>query len=218
MKKFITFCPRQTPFVIPCRPAENPRLEYVNETGFPILAALNGYTESGDEVEVLAVAEDLDTPRANADRLGNEVLTFCTAHNITLRNGKVTRIDVPVDSGIESLLKTFEAVIAHLEDDDDIYACITWSTKTNVLTQMMALRYAKWIRKNVQVSCVLNGDVVIHKDQTNQKDIKPEYRTIRDVTPLIQMDDILRLVALAGVSDPESMIRHILSDSQKSTF
>ncbi len=206
MKKFLTFCARQELTFGPYEATDNPRLHYgpvgqsAKATRFPILAAMYGYTDPGDTIEVLAVVEDRPDCQNNAALLEEEVQEFCAERNVTLRSGKVVQIPIPNDEGIDTLLKAFQAIIENIEDQDVIHACITYSTKTNMITELMALRYARMVKKDTFIECVVYGDMNF---QTKKK-------RIRDVTPLVQLDDILRMITHLDLQQPEKKIRELL--------
>ena len=67
MKKFITFIPRQDPQNLlsgQYAAMDNPKLDY-HATCFPILPVMNGYTEPGEEVQLIALDERYDNSGFN---------------------------------------------------------------------------------------------------------------------------------------------------------
>ena len=91
-------------------------------------------------------------------------------------------------------------MIDHLADEDEIYACITYGTKPSAVIELMALRYIRQIKKNASIGCVAYGGL----------DHLSGRAKIYDVTALVQLDDIIRVLAQTGVEKPREAIQRIL--------
>ena len=202
MKKYICFCSRQAlNDHLPYQAMDNQRLSY-GATNYPIVPVINGYGEAGDEIEVLAFTENLGECQNNYEKLNNEVLALCEEKGMILHGGAVTRIEFPLDDAIDSQLVLFDKMIDHIDDGDILYACTTYSSKASVITELMALRFARMIKKNVFIECVTYGTKIF---QTGE-------RRIYDVTALVQLDDIMRIVTLTGRKEPQKLLRKLIAD------
>lgn len=207
MKKFLCYIPLQ-PFLkyVSYQAVDNQKLHYGSPgeppgtAAFPIIPVLNGYAEPDDEIEVLALVNDYPNSHKNFEVFRNEITALCEKNRVTLRNNDVTKILVPYESGIDDVLTGFDRLLDHLEDGDELYACVTFGTKPSTIIEVMALRYARLILKNTYIACVAYGGL---DHNTNQA-------CIYDVTALVQMDDIMRMLAQTNVKDPRETIRRIM--------
>jgi hypothetical protein len=200
LKKFITFIPRQAENALKShvyQAVDNQRLAYEKPTKFPVVSLLHGFAEKDETVQVITVCEDYDNSRRNLECLKQEleVVSADMATSIQL-----VVLDVPYDDGIDAQLETFQKLIDVIEDNDLLFACITYGGKPTPVIQTMVLRYAKLARKNTTIRCVVYG----------QLDHETGIAKIYDVTALMRMDDILRLLASSGAKDIKSSIRKIL--------
>ena len=80
MKKFITVIPLQVQGQL-CRyhyqAVDNSRLQMDGPTSFPILTAVNGYVQPGEEFRLLAIAADSEDGRRNCAVLRDELERLC---------------------------------------------------------------------------------------------------------------------------------------------
>lgn len=201
MKKFITFISRQAENALKAQnyqAVDNQLLAYDKQTRFPIIPILHGYTEPEEPVRVIAVCETYDNSRRNLEYLKQELTAVQTEQNLKL---DLKVLEVPYDDGIDAQLETFQKLIDEIEDDDLLFACVTYGGKPSPIVLTMALRYACFARRNTAIRCVAYG----------QLDHETREAKIFDVTALLQTDDILRLLAESGVADVRSSIKRILS-------
>ncbi len=199
MKKFITFIPRQPEGRLSIQKYEavdNQKLDY-KETRFPIIPVINGYAEKGEKIKVIAVCEEYQNSEHN--------LEYLKAELEELKNGgidiELNIQKIPYDDSVQTQLTTFQKLISVMEDDDDIYACITYGGKPIPIVEVMAIRYALRAKNDTMVRCVVYG----------QFDHDKNRAVIYDVTALVQMDDIVRSLADAGIKDIEGTIAKLLN-------
>ena len=82
MKKFYTVISLQTNLddelsAYQYQAVENSRLQLDHKTRFPIITALEGYTQPGEEIAVIAVVPDMDIGRRNLELFRREVADVC---------------------------------------------------------------------------------------------------------------------------------------------
>ena len=199
MKKFITFIPRQDPQNLlsgQYAAMDNPKLDY-HATCFPILPVMNGYTEPGEEVQLIALDERYDNSGFNLPRLEEETAMLEAEKNIRV---KVTAITVPFDDSMEAHLNVFQKLIEEIEDGDDLYACITYGSKPSPVVILLALQYAAKIKSRTSVSCIVYGQMNHHTREGR----------IFDLTAMMQMNELLDTLARARVKNVEEVLRRIL--------
>ena len=200
MKLFITFVPQQQNLLsIHYVPKNDPLLEYGEKTKFPIIPVINGYTKPGDEIRMLVVEQDHPFCHRNKELFLEEFHALCEKKQLTCASVEV--LEVPFDDSVDTHLTTFQKLIDRICDDDDIHACISFGSKPAPMVMMMALRYARMLRKNTYVNCVAYGHVV---------DFQTAEGEIYDETTLALLDDIMRLMSSSGESNPKEMIDRIL--------
>lgn len=208
MKKFICYSSRQErldPYSY--QAVDNPKLHY-GEPGapakaveFPVIPLLNGYAESNEEVELVIFTEEYGYSKRNCDLLCRRALDLCAEKNIKLRNNAPTVVPIPYEDGIDAQLNGFQTIIDHIDDEDEIYACITYSSKPGEVVEMMALRYARQVKKNTSIECVVYGSV----------DFKKHEAWIYDETALLQLDDILKVLSEYGSSNISQTLKKLIS-------
>ena len=223
MKKFICFSARQSlsPGDRGYQAVDNLRLHYgmkdeaPRPTCFPIIPVINGYAERGEDIEVLVFTENFGYSVDNCELLDSEVKALCKAKGLRLRNGCVTLVEVPLDDSVDSMLQLFQAMIERIDDGDVLNACITYSSKVNALVELMCLRFARMAKKNTFIDCVAYGSMIFQDGQYGEKILHKGDKYIYDITALVQLDDILRMVAAADSRDPAEMIRKLVAQVTK---
>ena len=204
MKKFICVVPQQREgslYANHYEPVGNRRLAY-GDTRFPVMPMINGYVQPGEEFRVIAILQDYDCCYRNLEYLEEELAALTQKKGLNCPNG-VETIQIPFSEALDTHLETFQKLIAKLDDDDDLYACITYGSKTVPLVEIMALKYAYRIKRNASIGCIVYGQM----DRT----LEPPKPRIFDVTALIQLDEIVRMCADQGIQDPEGLINQILT-------
>lgn len=208
MKKFITVIPLQVQGQLRqyCYQAVgNTRLQMEGVISFPILAAVNGYVEPGESFRLLAIATDSEDGRRNCEVLQGELEELCRAKGCPCPQIEV--IAAPGDERVASHVAVFQKLIDCVEDDDELFACITYGTKPLSQAVLLAVQYAYRVKKNASISCIVYGQI------DRSKGSAPELWTaqIYDETALVQLGEIVRVLAERGTADPRAALRAILS-------
>lgn len=201
MKKFFMATPQQPEGNLHSQvyePTGNSLLAY-GETRFPIVPVLNGYLEEGDAAELITVTYDSEDCRRNLEILRNEVSEVCAAKGATCI---IESIDAPFDDSVGAVIHVFQELINRTDDDDELFACITFGSKPMPLALIMALQYAYRIKNNAYIECVVYGQL--------DHGAVPPVAKIYDITALVQLDEIVRLLASRGVENPEAAISAII--------
>lgn len=207
MKKFITNVPLQVfgnlhQYVY--HPVGNRKLGMEDATSFPILTAINGYVQPGERFQVLAVAANSEDGRRNCEELRQEVESLCQKKGIS---GEIKLISGPENEQVASHMDTFQKLIDLVDEDDELFACITYGTKPMSLAVLMAVQYAYRLKWNASISCIVYGQI----DRSASKNPEDWKAFVYDETALIQMGEMIRVLAEQKVSDPKRIIDGILS-------
>ncbi len=204
MKKFFTMVPLQFDLAsYHYEAADNALLEMEGEISFPILTAINGYAETGEEIRVIAVMTDLEPVRKNGQKFREAVVELCSKKGVSLPNG-VEFILVPNEEQVTAHTDVFQKLIDLMEDNDDLYTCITYGTKPQSMVMQMAVQYAYRVKTNVSIGCIVYGKVTRLSAET-------AHAEIFDMTLLIRLDEMVRMLADKGIRNPRAIIRKVLS-------
>lgn len=205
MKKFYTAIPLQVGGLVPYlyEPRGNEILRTNRKTAFPILAAAEGYCKKGEEFQLIAVGTDVPVIRENLEYLRHELEQLNQDRGL---QGKLIPVLVPDDSSVATQAATFQKLIEYAEEDDELFACMTYGTKPLSTALMMAVQYAYRVKKNTIISCVVYGEVQREStDQTQWTGI------LHDMTALIRLDELVWRLAERKVQNPKAAIDAILS-------
>lgn len=201
MKKFIMTSPYQQPEKLKksvYTAADNSRLQYNKPISFPLLAAINGYAEQGESIEVIVIRSAYENSIKNYESFKEELEGLCKEKGIRL--SAIKPIDVPYNDLLDTQLDIFSKLIEQTDNDDTIYCCMTYGTKAIPMVQMMALNYAYKIHKNVSIGCIVYGAVDFNTGNTS----------IYDITSLFYMNEIIDRLSKQKLSDPAAMIKQLL--------
>ena len=204
MKKFFFSIPLQKQGNLGAyryEPVGNEKLRMERETCFPILAVVQGYVQPGEAFRLIAVTPDTDDGRRNLDILRQELQALCEEKGINCEKG-VELVPAQEDERVSSHMNTFQRLIDYAEDEDELFACITYGTKPQSMAVLMAVKYSYRVKKNVSLGCVVYGKI----DRS-----AGEKAFIYDETALVQMDEIVRVLADRGSPDPKAVIRSLLT-------
>ena len=103
---------------------------------------------------------------------------------------------------VATQIDVFHKLLAYMEDDDILYGCLTYGMKPIPIAELMAIQYAYRILENVSIGCLVYGEV--------DYSATPAHMRIFDITVLVQLDEIVRVLADRKVSDPKGIIDSII--------
>lgn len=200
MKTFLSFVPRQKKEALKetvYEPAENPALAY-GKTHFPIIPVINAYAQPGETICMLLVVEEYENCRENAKVFQAEFQALCEKKGLICP--EITVISVPYDDSVTTQITAFQKLTEQIRDDADLYACITYGSKPAPIVELMALRYARQLKKDTYIACVVYG----------QYDHNQGKAVLYDVTALARLDDMMRVLIDSNMPDPQKMLSRIL--------
>ena len=179
----------------------NSKLDMEGETCFPIMTAINGYAEPGEEFRVIAVQTESDAVRHNGQVMREELDSLCNRKGLNCPHG-VEMISIETDERVSAHVDTFQKLLDYVDDDDELFVCMTYGTKPLSTALMMAMQYAYRIKDNASISCIVYGLM--------DRNVAPNVHKVYDMTALIQLDEIVRILAERGVTNPKEVIHGIL--------
>lgn len=208
MKKFITVIPLQVQGQLRryhYQAVDNSKLQMDGPTSFPILTAVNGYVQPGEEFRLLAIAADSEDGRRNCAVLRDELERLCRTKGCPCP--QIETIPAPADEGVAAQIAAFQRLIACVEDDDELFVCVTYGTKLLSQVTLMAVQYAYQAKKNTSISCVVYGQI----DRSGGQEPERWTARIYDETALLQLGEIVRVLVQRGTADPRAALDEILS-------
>lgn len=207
MKKFITAISMQVTGQLGkyrYQAVGNGRLDMEEPTSFPIVTAINGYVEPGEQCQVIAVVVDTETGRANLAVLEEELKALAQRKSIPMP--QVVTIAIPEDEAVAVHAETFRRIAILLDHDDELFACLTFGTKPLSEAIRMAVQYGYRVRRNASITCVVYGQIIRQGPDRSQW-----YGLVHDETALLRLDEIVRLLAERKVEHPDEILDTLLA-------
>lgn len=208
MKKFFLNIPLQKEGQLPrlhYTAVGNSNLSMEVPTSFPIITAINGYVKNNEEFQVIAVKQpDNADAERNFGYLNRELEELCEREGISCPEVKI--IQGPKTQEVLENVSTFQQLINYTDENDELFADITFGTKPMSMALLMAVRYSRRLKSNARVSCIVYGEA----DRRGKTDPKDWLAWVYDETALVELDEVTRILADKGVEKPEEVIRSII--------
>ena len=206
MKKFITCMTLQKKLSAYRYEAKgNDALEYENETSFPIMTAIHGYVEENEQYKVIVIMQDTDDCKANLEALKNELKALSESTGKPYPQ-EIVVVSAGQSQSVSSNIDLFQNLIEYVEDEDELFADITFGTKTMSMSLLTAIRYANRLLKRVSVKCIVYGEI----DRSVSEDPKEWKAYVYDETAMLSLDEITSTLARQGVRNPKELINFII--------
>ena len=209
MKKFIMITPLQPVTAerdgLKCNRYEaigNERLRFDKDTRFPLMAVINAYAERGEEIRVVTVTPDTDSAKIHEQQLRDELASLQEEKGFFCRG--VEAIPITYAGDVDTQLELFRKLLPVFEEGDTLYACLTYGNKPMPIAELMAIEYAYRVVDDVAIGCLVYGEL-------DHSAGEPAPMRIFDITSLIRLDEIVRLLAEHRVAEPMGLINHILA-------
>ena len=206
MKKFFTSVPYQKNGELIkaiYRPVGNAKLVYEKAHSLPILNAVNNFTEKGEEIEVIFIIGENEDIKKNLGSVESFLDELVLERELKCRKKYIYYRD---SDDITVMLELYGNLIRCCDDDDEIYSCITYGTKPVPIVQMMAMRYAFHVKKNVYIGMIVYGKAHGNKQNEDSEKIFDIY----DMTSLFYIDDLSEKFSRMAVKDPEKILESLI--------
>ena len=208
MKKFFTAVPLQHRAdglkLLDYQAVGNAGLHMDVLTSFPILTAVNGYAQPGEDFRLIAVMPDTEDTCRNLEELSAQLSALCARKGLSCPAG-VETVLAEDSQTVAAHANTFRKLLDYMDDDDELFTCMTFGTKPLSQAMLLAVQYAYRVKRNASISCVVYGEL----DRTGSQ--PGESGKVYDMTALIQLDEIVHMLAERGVADPRSALDAVLS-------
>lgn len=170
-------------------------------TSFPIIQVINGYAEQGEEISVVAVRDMGEKAAKNSKALEEELKVLSEEKGFTYA---LKYVDIQEDQDVNTQIDSFQKIIEHTNDNDTLYACLTYGTKPQSKTLEMAINYADKLQFNTYVDCIVYGQV------TGNYTDDPRQGEIYDITAQTKLNDIVNSLAERKVKNPAEVLKSII--------
>jgi hypothetical protein len=183
---------------------ESKELFYEKGSSFPIINVINAYAEPEDEIKIIAIMnKERDSAKYNFEEIFKselmEVKQEKGLKNLDIENIHI--IDAISDQTMESNLNLFEDILEALDDNETLYACITYGTKPMPMMLFMALNYAYKVKMNIEIGAIVYGAFYSGEGAPGA--------AIYDLTSLFYTNALFLELANAGESDPVGKLKEI---------
>lgn len=181
---------------------DNDLLKTDLKTSFPILVAINGYVKPNENIDILVIKPNYVNTDESILLFEEELKCLSKQINFTYN---INIIKMEYDESLDVLLALFKGLLLNINDNEDIFACITYGTKPIPFIQIMTLNFAYKIRKNTDIVAIVYG-AYDHFNKTAR---------ITDVTPLFYMDAIINEMSKLNMDNTNDKIITLLENELK---
>jgi hypothetical protein len=200
-KTFITVMPfelRERLVLTKYVPVGCDELEY-GETRFPIIPVMAHHAKGEESVRVIAILTDGEGNDYNFENhFLPEIQGLCGKMGIKY---DLVTIRTPESESAEDHLRLFVDIIETINDDEDLFACMTFGSKPTPVVLSLALSYAHRFKKGTSVGRIVYGKFFHLEDRDG---------CLYDTTSLFYMDSIVNRLAEMNASDPGKAVRILL--------
>ena len=179
----------------------NSRLTYEKETRFPLMHLLNGYAEEGEEIKVITVTPNAQFAPLHLKQLEEEIGALQKEKGFVCAG--VESISVAYAGDVDTQIDIFHKLLDYFEDGDALYACLTFGNKPMPIAELMAIQYAYRVLRNVTIDCLIYGEF----DHSSN----PSVARVFDITALVQLDEIVRVLADQKVAEPKKFLDRLIN-------
>ena len=179
----------------------NRKLVYEYATRFPLIPVINGYAQEGEEIRVIAVTPDTESAWFHVEQLREELRTLQERKGFVCRG--VEPIQVTYAGDVDTQIEIFHKLLPYIEDDDILFGCLTYGNKPMPIAELMAIQFGYRTLRNVSIGCLVYGELDHSKEDSPM--------TLFDITALIQLEEIVRVLAERRVKDTRAIIDRLIS-------
>lgn len=170
---------------------------------FPITSVIEQTQEEGIGTKVVAVRFGTEVSDEYLDLLKEELSTIDT------EDLEIEEVTVPENQEYNNLVDVFMKVLGHIDDDTDVYACITFGTKIMSLIIAYLLDSLAYIRKNAKVQGVYYLELIRDREGNVIDCI------MYNVTSLVYLNKTVKEIAELNLTDPQGFLMQLLKKNEE---
>ena len=197
MKKFIT--------VIPMQPTDRFNAVHYSahdgdtilandiETRFPVMILIRNTAVRGETIAVnIVVADNNEYIESNRQLF---IVELEKIKNDVGFDYELTEIRTSMEETADKQLALFGSIIASVNENDELYADVTYGAKPTPMVIMMVLNYAYDLCKNTTVESVIYGN----------------DNEVYEITSLFHINSVVQKMAVIRPADPLGFINNIIA-------
>lgn len=203
MKKFFMITPLQPENFLKKGTYEavgNVKLAYEKPTRFPLIPVINAYAQQGEEIRVIAITPETIPAHTHLEEFKEELDELKAEKGFVCRG--VESIPVTYAGDVNTQIEIFQKLLPYMENDDMLYGCLTYGNKPMPIAELMGIQYAYRALQNVSIECLVYGEL--------DHSLESAPMRIFDITALIQLDELVRVLAEKKVKEPVKVINMVL--------
>ncbi len=167
------------------------------KTAFPIIPLMKETMDPEVENKVIVVI------MKNEDSTRNLEIFKDKLREINVDPECVTCVELEEDSRYATGVNMFMQLAREIEDDSDVYACLTYGTKIMTMVMTYVLSSIKYLKTNTVVKSVCYG-------QIDWESGKPKRARVWEVIGIMRMNELVRTLADAPIADPMVALETLL--------
>lgn len=167
------------------------------ETAFPIIPVMKKTMDPEVENKVIVVVMKSTDSKENLELFKEEL------QDIDVNPKCVTCVELEEDSRYATGVSMFIQLAREIEDDSDVYACITYGTKIMSIVMTYVLSSIEYLKRNTVVKSVCYG----HIDWENGE---AKEAKVWDVMGILQINELVRTIFEARFDNPLKALENLL--------
>ena len=168
------------------------------KTAFPIISVIKKTMDSNVDNKVIAIR------MKNSDSEYNLKLFEEELRNINVDPNCIVCVELEEDSRYATGVDMFLQLAKEIENDSDVYACITYGTKIMSMVITYVLSSIEYLKRNVVVRSVCYGQV----DRMNDEVIRAR---IWEVIGLLRINELVKTLFEARFDNPMKALEELLN-------
>ena len=169
---------------------------------FPITSVIEQTQEEGLGTKVVTVRFGTEVSDEYLELLKEEL------ESVGISNLEIVEVAVPENQQHQNLVNVFMKVLEQIDDDTDVYACITFGTKIMSLIIAYLLDSLAYIRKNAKVQGVYYLELI-----RKQGDVVDSI--LYNVTSLVYLNKTVKEIVELNLTDPQGFLMQLLKKNEE---
>lgn len=167
------------------------------ETAFPIIPLMKKTMDPEVENKVIVVI------MKSADSERNLEVFKEKLQEINVDPKCVICVELEEDSRYATGVNMFMQLAREIEDDSDVYACLTYGTKIMTMVMTYVLSSIRYLKTNTMVKSVCYG-------QIDWENGEAKRARVWEVIGIMRMNELVRTLAEAPIADPMDALETLL--------
>ncbi len=177
--------------------------EEILKTSFPIVPIIKHVTDNASKRNETIDCKIIVAKMKNDDTEKNQMIFLDELESIGISRECVETIELCEDSKRATGVKMFFDLLKKIDDDADVYACITFGTKVMSCVVSYLMSCVDKLKRNTFVKGVYYG-------QINRIDGEFKDASLWDVSGVLRINEIVNNIANLGLHNTEETLIRLL--------